>query len=137
MAFVHGKDTFISLDGDDLSAFVNTSELGRTKDTHDVTTYGKDDHVYTGGLGDGKATMQGIYDNTAGTGPRAVIVPIREAGLAVTLIRQPEGTGASKPQDSVDVIVTNYVETNPVADMVAWSCEMQLSDAVDSTAQSA
>ena len=48
MAFVHGKNTFISLNGSDLSAFTNTSELGRTADSHDVTTYGKNSHVYAG-----------------------------------------------------------------------------------------
>jgi hypothetical protein len=135
MAFKHGKDTFISLGGDDLSQYVTTSELNRTADTHDVTTYGKGSHVYTGGLKDGTATMSGIYDNTAGTSPRAVIQPL--LGTTVELIRQTEGTGAGRPQDKVDVVVNSYVETNPVADMVTWSCEMQLSDDVDTTAQAA
>ena len=132
MTFVHGKDTFISLNAVDLSAFVNTSELGRTADSHDVTTYGKDSHVYAGGLLDGKATMAGVYDN-GGSGPRATIEPL--IGTVVTLIRQPEGTGSGLPQDEVDVLVMGYTETNPVADMVAWSCEMQLSDDVDSDDQ--
>lgn len=132
MAFKHGKDTFISLNAVDLSAFVNTSELTRTADSHDVTTYGQDSHVYQGGLLDGTATMAGVYEDSA-TGPRATIEPL--IGTVVTLIRQPEGTGSGLPQDSVDVLVTSYVETNPVADMVAWSCEMQLSGEVDSSDQ--
>lgn len=135
MAFVHGKDTFISLDGDDLSAYTNTSEITKTADSHDVTTYGKNSHVFTGGLKGGTATMGGIYDNTASTGPRAVIDPL--IGATVELIRQTEGAGTGKPQDKVDVVVTQYVETSPVADMVTWTCEMQLSDDVDTTAQAA
>ena len=131
--FVHGKTTFISLDGDNLSTFVKTSELGRSADDHDVTTYGKNAHVYAGGLLDGKATMAGIYDNTAVTGPRAVIEPL--IGTVVQLIRRPEGTGAGKPQDTVNVLVTDYKETNPVADMVTWECEMKCSDDVASTVQ--
>jgi len=131
--FVHGKDTFISLNAANLSTFVNTSELSREADEHDVTTYGKAAHVVQGGLLGGKASMAGIYDNTAGTGPRAVIRPL--IGTVVTLIRRPEGTGAGKPQDSASVHVKSYVETNPVADMVAWSCEMTLSDVVTSTTQ--
>lgn len=131
--FVHGKNTFISLDGDDLSTYVNTSELTRTADSHDVTTYGKDSHVYQGGLKDGTATMTGIYDNTAVVSPGAVIKPL--IGSVVPLVRRTEGTGAGKPQDTVDVLVTQYVETNPVADMVTWSCEMQLSDDVVTAAQ--
>lgn len=135
MSFVHGKDTFISLDGDDLSTYTNTSELNQTADSHDVTCYGKTAHVYEGGLKDGKATMGGIYDNTASVGPRPVIQPL--LGTKVTLIRRPEGTGSGKPQDTAFVVVVGYVETNPVADMVTWSCDLQLSDAVTGSSQGA
>jgi len=134
MAFVHGKNTVITLDGDDLSAFTNTSELTRGADSHDVTCYGKNDHVFSGGLGKGSASMGGVYDNTA-TGPRAVIEPL--VGTLVTLIRKPDGTGAGKPQDSVSVLVEEYVETSPVADMVSWSVKLLMSDAVTSTTQGA
>jgi hypothetical protein len=133
MAFIHGKDTFVSVDGDDLSAFTNTSEFTKSGDSHDVTTYGKDSHVYNGGLLDGKFTMGGTYDNTASTGPRAVLEPI--VGTVVTVIRQPEGTGSSLPQDEFDGLLLTYTETSPVADMVAWTAEFQISDDVDSAAQ--
>jgi len=132
MAFKHGKDTVITLNAVDLSAFTNTSELNRSADSHDVTTYGKSSHVYVGGLLDAKATMSGTYDDGA-AGPRATIEPL--IGTVVTLIRKPVGTGAGKPQDSVSVVVTGYVETNPVADMVAWSCEMQCTDEITTTEQ--
>lgn len=135
MAFTHGKVTFVSLDGDNLSTFSNSCEFTRTGDSHDVTTFGKNSHVYQGGLLDGSATIAGIYDNTAMTGPRAVIEPL--IGTVVPLIHQPEGAGAGLPQDSVDVLVTSYMETSPVADMVTFTVELQLSDDVDSTAQSA
>lgn len=133
MAFVHGKSTYVSLNGADLSAFVNKSDLNREADEHDVTTYGKNAHVVNGGLLGGKASIEGFYDNTAGTGPRAVIRPL--IGTVVTLIRRPEGTGVGKPQDSVSVHVKNYVESNPVADMVTWSADLTLSDVVTSTTQ--
>jgi hypothetical protein len=133
MSFVHGRHTFISLDGDDLSVYTDSSELGLTADTHDVTTYGKDAHVYEGGLTDGTAKMSGTYDNTAGVGPRAVIRPL--IGSKVVLVRRTEGTGSGKPQDTVDVVVKGYTETNPVADMVKWSADLQCSDDVDSTPQ--
>lgn len=132
MAFVHGKNTYIELDSNDLSTFVNTSEITREADEHDVTTYGREAHDFAGGLATGSATMSGTYDNGT-TGPRAVVDPL--LGTKVTLIRRPEGTGSGLPQDSITVLVRNYVETNPVADMVAWSCEMRLSSVVDTTPQ--
>lgn len=131
--FVHGRHTFVSLNGSDLSTYTTTSQLEQNADKHDVTTYGKDDHVYSGGLGDGSFTMSGIYDSTASVGPRAVIIPL--LGTTVQLIRRPEGTGSGKPMDKMNVIVEKYVETNPVADMVTWSLDLQPSDAVDSTPQ--
>jgi hypothetical protein len=133
MSFVHGKNTYISLNGADLSQYTDTSDFKRGSDEHDLTTYGKTAHVVGGGLLNGSASMGGTYDNTAGTGPRAVIRPL--IGQTVTLIRRTEGTGSGKPQDSVSVLVKNYVETNPVADYVKWSCEMTLSDTVTSTTQ--
>lgn len=133
MTFSHGKNTYISLSGTDLSAFVTTSQIEKTSDKHDVTTYGATTHVYSGGLLDGTATMSGIYDNGAG-GPRGTILPL--IGTTVTLIRRPDGTGSGKAQDSVTVLVEKYTETNPVADMVTWSCDMQLAGAVTTTAQS-
>jgi hypothetical protein len=132
MAFVHSKNTVIKLGASDISTFTNTSELSRTADSHDVTTYGKSSHVYQGGLLDGKATIGGIYDNAA-TGPRDIIEPM--IGTEVVLTRQPEGTGSGLPQDVVDVIVIGYVETSPVADMVTWSAELQCSDEIVSTNQ--
>lgn len=132
MAFSHGKDTYISLNAVNLSAYVTTSQIEKTVDRHDTTTYGQTTHVYSGGLKDGTATMSGVYDNGAG-GPRATILAL--LGTTVTLIRRPDGTGSGKAQDSVTVLVDKYVETNPVADMVTWSCDMQLSGPVTTTAQ--
>jgi hypothetical protein len=135
MALAHSKRTFVSLDGDDLSAFTNTSNFEKNSDEHDVTTYGKDAHVVAGGLLGGAATMGGFYDTTASTGPRAVIEPL--VGTVVEYIRQPEGTGSGKPQDKVDVLVKKYTESSPVADYVTWSLDMTFSDVIDSTAQAA
>lgn len=133
MAFVHGKNTVVTLNGSDLSVYTTTSQFERNADKHDTTTYGKSDHVFAGGLGNGSFSMSGIYDSTASVGPRAVIEPL--VGTVVTLVRRPEGTGSGKAQDSVSVLVEKYVETSPVADMVTWSCDLQPSDSVNSTAQ--
>lgn len=133
MSFIHGKNTFVSLDGDNLSTYSNNVEFNRSSDSHDVTTFGKNSHVYNGGLLDGTATITGIYDNTALVGPRAVVEPL--IGTVVPLIHRPEGTGAGRPQDTVDVLVTAYNETSPVADMVTFSIELQFSDEVVTAAQ--
>lgn len=135
MTFVHGSDTYLSIDSDDISAFCTQSDFKRTADSHDVTTYGKKTHVYRGGLQDGTSSVSGIYDNTDSTGPRAILEPL--LGSNVVLVRRPEGTGVGKPQDSVTVLVGEYTETSPVADMVTWSLSLQLSGEVTTTDQGA
>lgn len=132
MAFSHGRKTFVSVNGTDLSGFTNASSLEQTADKHDVTTYGNDDHVYNGGLRDGTGSLSGIYDNTA-SGPRAILRPL--IGQTVTVIRRPDGTGSGKAQDLVSAIVVKYTEAAPVADMVQWSCDLQLSGVKTSTPQ--
>jgi len=137
MTFIHGSDTVLTLDGDDLSAFTDTSSWEDTTEKHQVTTYGPvKRHAYAYGLGDGKLSFGGTYDDTA-AGPKAIIEPIKDARLLVTLVRKPEGTGSGKPQESVSVLVEKYVETNPVAGMITWSCDVQMSGAITRTTQGA
>jgi hypothetical protein len=134
VSFIHGSGTAVSIDGDDLSVFANSVTFARTADTHDVTTFGKTAKVYAPGLKDGTASIEGLYDNTASTGPGAVLRPLVGAAV-VDLVYKPEGAvGAGKPIATVDVLVTSYEESSAVADMIAWTCELQLSDAIADTA---
>lgn len=132
MAFVHGKDTYVSLDDQDVSTFTNSTTYNREADSHDVTTYGKGSHVFQGGLKGGTCTLSGVYESGA-SGPRAVIAPM--LGTTVEFIFRPEGTGTGLPEDTVDVVVTAYNESSPVADMIQWTAELQLSDDVVSADQ--
>lgn len=133
MAFIHGKNTVITINAKDLSQYTNSSELTRGADEHDVTVYGKNDHVVSGGLLKGNFSAGGVYDSTAVTGPRAALIPI--IGQVVTVVIRPEGTGASKPQDSFSALINDYTQSSPVADMVKWSVKGTVSDAVTTTAQ--
>lgn len=132
MAQVHGRNTYVSLDADELSEFANNVEFSRESDSHDTTTFGRNSKRYKGGLLDGTATISGIYEDGL-TGPRALVEPL--IGTNVALIYRPEGTGTGRPQKTVEVLVTTYNETSPVADMIAWTCECQFSGDVVTTSQ--
>lgn len=136
MAHKHGKDTVLKVNSNDISVYTNESELNETTDTHEATTYGADDHAFDPGLNNGTFTCGGIYDSTAGTGPRAVFKAVKALNAAVPIIRQDEGTGSGKPQDSFNAILTSYVQSNPVADMIKWKADFQVTGAVSSAAQS-
>ncbi|WP_198171343.1 hypothetical protein [Actinoplanes awajinensis] len=130
---IRGNKTEVELDGVELTDYSNNSQLEFSADSHDVTTYGNDSHVFSGGLLNGNATISGFYDSTAVTGPRAVIKPL--VGTVVEFVHRPEGTGTGKPQDVVQALVTKYTQTHPVADIVTWAVDLQFSGDVDSDPQ--
>lgn len=133
MARVHSKNMVVLLDDKDISQYCDNSEHKKNPDIHDVTGYGVNSHGKAGGLLDGAGKLSGTYDSTASTGPRAVINPL--VGQTVEFTRRPEGTGVGKPQDTVNVVVGEYAETAPVADMIKWSVSLEYSGDVDSAAQ--
>ena len=135
MAFKHGKDTVVLFNGTDISAFTNNTEDNDETENHDVTCYGAVRKAYTAGLGDGKFTISGTHNDSANN-PRAVIKPVKAAGTAVTFVYRAEGTGSGKSQSSVSVLVSNYVQTSPVAGVVTWKAELQMTGALDETDQS-
>lgn len=132
MAFTHGKGTVVLINGSDISPYTKNTDWEKSADAHDVTGYGKSAHVFQGGLLNGKATISGSYDDTV-AGPHDIIQPL--VGTSVSLVYRPEGTGVGKPQDTVTVVVTSYKQSNPVADIVQWTSELQLSDAITSINQ--
>lgn len=127
MAFVHGKNTFTSVNGVNLSTYVKTTDFNDGIDTHDTTTYGptRTRKSYQAGLGDGKISQKGIHDSAA-LAPRKVLKALMAAGTVCPFILRHEGTGTGKPQSSVSVIVTAYNESLPVDDMISFSVEYQM-----------
>lgn len=133
MTTAKGKNVVVLINGTDISLYCDTSEHHKKPDIVDITTYGKDAHVKEGALLDGNGSIGGIYDTSAVSGPRALLNAL--VGLTVPYVRRPEGTASGRPQDAVDVVVGEYVETAPVADIVRWTCALEYSDDIDSTPQ--
>lgn len=133
MSTVKGKRMVVLINGTDISQFCDSNEHHKKADIQDITGYGKNAHVKEGTLLDGNGNIGGTYDNSAVAGPRAILNAL--VGQTVPYIRRPEGTGAGLPQDAVSVVVGEYYETAPVADMVRWTCALEYSDEINSTPQ--
>jgi hypothetical protein len=125
VALVHGKNTEITVDGDDLTDYCDTSEFSGEADEHVTTTYGSaqasNAHSNKGGLRKGGLTIGGLYESGA-TGPAAILKPL--IGTNVVVTRKVEGTGTGKPLETVTVHVKDYKETAPVADYVRWTASL-------------
>lgn len=133
MAQIHGSLAVVKIGASAITAHTNSAGVEMSADTHDVTTFGATAHTFKGGLKAGTTTISGIYDSTAVTGPRAILVPA--LGTNVSLTWYPEGSGSGKAATVVDAVVGKYVETAPVADMVTWSCDLTHSGAAVVAAQ--
>lgn len=133
MASAKSKNVVILFNGVDISQFCDSSEHHEKPDIVDRTGYGKRSHVKEGTLIDSNGSIGGWYDTSKSIGPRAVIKPV--IGQTVPFIRRPEGTGSGLAQDSMQVVVGEYVETAPVADIVRWTLALEGTDDVDSTLQ--
>lgn len=134
MGFVHGKATYISVAGTNLSSYTNSVEVKRAADSHDITCFGATGHAYQGGLTDGTVSLKGIFNDGDTSYPRQIIGDA--LGTSVAWVYRAEGTGSTNPEVDGTAIVTAYEESAPVADMITWSAELQITGAVNTGDQS-
>lgn len=111
-----------------MTVYGTSCEYELKAESHDVTTFGNDNKLFAGGLKESSFKLEGQYDDTADTGPRASLEPL--IGTVIEVIYKPEGTGATKPIRTFDALVTTYTETAPVGDMIKFSAQFQGSGAV-------
>lgn len=132
MAWAHGKETIITLDGDTI-VDANTSEHTREADEEDMGVYGDDYGMPEGSIVRGTVTMGGKY-KVGATGAAAIIEPL--VGTVVVLTVKPEGTGVGKPLHTMNVHVKKYTETRPWAGYITWAAELSRNGADVITTQS-
>jgi hypothetical protein len=118
-----GTDAVFLLNAVDISQYVDTLTHTESADSLDITTFGNDGHRKRGGLTDGSIALGGVYDTSVG-GPHDVVKPL--LGTVVAFAWRPEGTGSGKPAATGSVLVQNYVESSPVADIVRWTVALEI-----------
>lgn len=131
MAFVHGKDSVFKLDNSggsltDISAYVNNVDFPETADVAETTVLGKDNKTYIVGLKDATISLSGLWDSTAD----AIFGAVLGQSATLSFEYSPEGTGSGKVKYTGETILTNYAISSPVGDVVAYSADLQVSDAV-------
>lgn len=126
--FIHGKNTFVSVNAVNLSAFTSSTDFNDGVAIHKVTTYGptRERESKAAGLGDGKISLKGTHDDGL-TSPRKVLKALMAAKLEVPFLLRHQGTGVGKPQAAVNVIVAAYNESLPVDNMIMWTAELEMS----------
>ena len=122
MAFVHGSNSTLSIDGTAVSAYTDNFSISRDVDTAEVTAFGNDDKAFIAGLEGATMSASGHWDATAdaalhGTFDSAVVAWSYSPDAGTTTY-------------SGNAFTTNYTCTSGVGDKVSWTWSGVVSGAV-------
>lgn len=132
--FVHGRTAVFSLTSATggtivFSSGMDDSELARTVETADVTTYGDTDKTYIVGLKDKTVTMSGHLSSTHVNKLHSMWG--HSTGTSVNY--SPLSTAAGNPHIAGKAFLTDYTIGSPVGDKVGVSLSFQGSASWTST----
>lgn len=122
MAFVHGKDSIVVVDGTTITAYTDNTALNRTMDAAEVTVFSQDDRAYIAGLRGASLMFSGPWDATADSAWNGA------QDLATIAWSYSPDNGTTTY--SGNGFVTAYAPSGPVGDRVAWSATVQVTGAV-------
>lgn len=130
MAFRHGMNAALSVNGSLITGYTDNVSLGRERETSETTVFGLNDKTFIPGLMGGSLDFSGNYDPTVSTGSAAVVEGAFTAGTTVTCIYYPGGNVTGQRSHSFAAIITNYTETSTVSDKVTFSATALVSGPV-------
>ena len=130
--FVHGKSTDFELDdtGGTSRSLANTLtsvDFPETIDTGEVTAFGATSKAYLVGLRDATISVSGLFDATID----GYIIGTEPATR--TFIFGPAGSTGGNVKYTGECILTSYSISNPVADVVTYSLDLQVTSDVTRT----
>ncbi len=116
----------------DLSAYLtDVRGLPGPRSLNEVTALGDGGARFIPGLEDVTIVLAGIFDNTATSGPDAVLGPLRTHGSAVDFEYGPEGSGSGEVKYSGTCWVLSYDLRSRVGNRVEWSARLQVENTVN------
>jgi hypothetical protein len=130
MAKYHGKNTFFSVDGVELSAYLNEVTWPTERDTAETSTFGQSAKTYVVGLSDATVDLTGVWDDTATTGPDVVLSGLLAEEDTIPVVFGPSGDGSGRRRYTANAYVTGYETSSPIGDVVAFTASLQISGPV-------
>ena len=124
MAFKSGKDSFFSVDGTDISSYVDSVSFSRDVNTLETTSFGSDQATYVVGIEGMSISGSGSWDAT-NDGTMAGLFD----GSQVAWEYSPDNT-SGQPKYSGNAFVTNYTIDSSATDKVSFSFSLIVTGAV-------
>ena len=115
----------------DLSAYITEVRgLPGSRELNEVTALGDSGVKFIPGLEDVAITLNGLFDDTATSGPDAVLGPLRTHGSAVDFEYGPEGSSTGDIKYSGTCWVLSYELRSRVGNRVEWLAALQVEGTV-------
>lgn len=128
MAFVHGKNGRLAVDGNALAAYFSSQSFSASVDTPETTVFTSAAKEFIPGLYSGTVSLDGFFEATA-NGILVNDVLGAVAGNNVTIA--PAGFTVGSPTIDCVGLATTYSNTSDVADAVKASVEFQTTGRID------
>jgi hypothetical protein len=115
----------------DISTYVTEVRgLPEPRVLNEVTALGDSGAKFVPGLENVAIVVNGLFDNTATSGPDAVLGPLRTHTSAVDFEYGPEGSGSGDVKYSGTCWVVTYELKSRVGKLVEWSGTLQVEGTV-------
>lgn len=130
---LHGKDSYFAVEDSagttlrNLTPHITSIDFNQGNDQHDDTTMGKEGHTFRNGLTNGTITINGLWDKTASTGSDTVLQSLLGIEVTVGFEYGPEGNTAGQVKKSGECTLESYAESAPVADLVSFTANFNIS----------
>lgn len=135
MAFYHGKGLVFKVDSSagtlqTLTTFVDTVDLDTSVDMGETTTAGAEDKTFVSGQAEHDLSIGGKWDDTASTGPDAVLSGLPGLETTSTFEFGPGGSSAGKVKYSGECFCTGYKRSAPSGGVVTFTADFKITGAV-------
>lgn len=128
MGKFHSKNTFISVDGTDISTYADNFALTDAAEEVEVTGFTDTEKQFTDGFRDVKATVSGNYGDEDGGGLAELMAGLRDSGEVVEIIYGPAGEAAGNVKLTYDAKVLSFDITSAIGAAVKWSSSVRLNN---------
>lgn len=128
MAFVHGKNTRVLINGTDFSYWLKQAQTQSSAETAETSAFGTTSKTYVVGMTNSTMSLTGMFESTLTTGWDAVVTPLLGSETLPNVAVAPEGFAIGKRVTACSGIVTAYDVQGSVGDVVTAGLSVQGSD---------
>lgn len=138
MAFYHGKGLAFKLDNSGgtlqtLTSYVDSVDLNDSVDMGETTTAGAEDKTFVSGQAEHDLSISGKWDDTASTGPDAILFGLVGLETTSTFEFGPGGSTSGKVKYTGECFLTGYKRSAPVGGVVTFTADFKITGAVTRT----